>query len=317
MESDLLMKTKMTNRGNINGVLVENNMEAKVSRKGDNYITGDIVIATPPLKENGGRWKMDINSMKVENGEIVGEASYTKISFYCKEITKAGKVNSQYGLLAKLVETPALPITKEPTMVKCSLQLQENAFVNRDGKTIVSYCKINGAFPNINKEMDFIYPEVEVEGYVLGTADVMDKEGIPTGAKKIKLGFLDYFNKLNVIDLDATTPMSAQFAGSLDQYDFLKFNVALMRSVKKEEYEEEVAFGEPIVKIREAVVSFREIKSATNPVPTVDNEDIAKLQGLGNDRKVLHDNMIEEKKAREAQKSNQAPAAGSAGGYGF
>ena len=92
------------------------------------------------------------------------------------------------------------------------INLQENNFVSRNGQLINGW-QLRCSFINETSQKDAATFNIEI--YIMGMDDELDRDGEETGRLKIKAGIVQYNGRLDVVDFVVENP---------DSIDFIKRN---------------------------------------------------------------------------------------------
>lgn len=228
------------NKVTLVGKVSEITYRKDVNRNKDNYVAGEIKIET-------------------------GEDNIIPVSFYQNELTKDGKPNGIYASLMTVIDE-FKTIAKDgreaaDTVSVTTGKLEENSFYGKDGNLIRQY-RISSPFFN-RKSGAEPANEFVVEGIVVNTSDEI-KNDVPTGRLFVDLLVIGYGDRGNILRLVVEGEKGVDYIkSSVSERDEVKFAGQVLHSEINEQVKEEVAFGEPIIRITTRTEKKLLITSAT------------------------------------------------------
>lgn len=270
------------NKVTLTGKVAEITYKKGVNKNNDNYVAGEIKIET-------------------------GEDNIIPVSFYQNELTKEKKPNGIYaGLMTAIEEFKT--IAKDgrdaaDTITVNAGRLEENSFYGKDGNLIRQY-RISSPFFN-RKQNAELANEFVVEGIVVNIADEIKNE-VPTGRLFVDLLVVGYADRGNILRLVVEGEKGVDYIkSSVSERDEVKFAGQVLHSEINEELKEEVAFGDPIIRITTRTERKLLITSATAArESTVSSEEIDTILADREGRLKID----KEKAASKAKKEESKPA---------
>jgi len=224
------MKQRMKNSANVQGYIFSHTLANRVSKAGVPFINGRISIATD------------------ESGTNVIDVNFSYVSEY---FGKTDKVNQSYQVLQNIIDNAKTfeEVGNQATKVRIDGSVETNDFVTRDGE-MASPKRVAGSFIHIlngpisdnpatfdvdmvitstvEREQNDMADYLEIRGYTFdfrGTA-------IPLSLNVRTQAAIDYFLGM---DISQSNPLCSEIKGEI------------ISTVIETSYEEEGAFGEPIV----------------------------------------------------------------------
>lgn len=263
---------------------------------------------------------------------------------YVTEVTKAGKVNSTYNVLAKLIDEGKTILNdgyENATCVKCDTSLGLNDFyTNRDGKeTLVQAKRNEGGFVSIVNSLpqdEKTRNRFEFDMLINGTryVEADEEKHIDQDYLIVKGAVFNFKNDILPVELVCKNPGGIKFFESLDvspqNMVFTKVwgNIHCETIVTKKV--EQSAFGEDLVKeyertTREWLIEgangeakFYALDDAENGITQEDiKQALANREVYLADVKKRNDEYQASKKAGNASVPIQTAAPAAAGGFNF
>lgn len=295
-----IKKDESVNEFNIVGILNEMDVKEGTSSK-----TNDDWISI----------KMDIRLDQEYDGRV--EENIIPVKLFSSKHKKGTKeINNNYERFKKYADTlislGACDEGKENMASKLSIQakIKENSFAAQDGRFVENW-ELSTNFANSQKPQDKEGSSFIVTGTIVGMNKELDKDGNETGRLKIKLCLVGYNGAANVIDFVASGSPANYIENNWNEGDTVKAAGIIRSTQEVVSKEEEVGFGEPIVKnytrtTRELVITSGS-RGGLDDDSSYDADDIRTAL---NERKARKEEAI-----ANASKSSSAPA--NKGGFGF
>ena len=246
----------LNNDVTLTGKVVEIKSRKGVDSKNSEYVAGQVLLETAP-------------------------DNIISIDFYQNKLKKSdNKENSAYkGIMTMIDEFRTIAKDGREAADIVSLSqgtLAENFFYNNNDALVRTF-RINGAFFN-RKANAPLENKFVLSGIVARVNDEIIKD-VPTGRLFVELLAIGYQNKGDLIKLIAEDPAGVQYLkNSCNEGVEVKFAGEIIVSEIHQEFREEVAFGDPIVRVETKTERKLLIKSASAPTtPTVDSETIQSI----------------------------------------
>lgn len=280
---------------NVTGILVKNNIEEFVTKKGDAAIGGSIILRTDDNSEHEINF-FSFKYKKDSNKNFTSEESY----FYKHYI----------DAMLNFKDLEHISENDEPTIISIS----DGYFMNNDYKTkdgrVVSNNKIFAKFINRMyvkpNEKTILNAKFTVEG-IIDSIDMETNNNDYTGNLLIKLNLIRqlYNSKLNEFEADSIMPIELclpkELSNSFNDVGYYEgcittFSGQLINSVDSVIEEVKSAFGENIqTKKFNTVIRKYEVKSGGNPSSIFENDltqdivDMLKTKREMTIREILND----------------------------
>lgn len=220
----------------VTGQLVEVNVR-EGEKDGKRYIAGDLVVK-------------------------VSETNLVQMKFYSSEYTQAGKVSKKYTSLQQINGL-------KDTRVKITGSFAGRMFYNNQAGQVTAFTELQVSFINPAKDTDVDSAIFDYSGYVhKPLTERMNKEEQLIGYE-MEVGQADWSGELDVVKF-FVRPEARGIAESIrDNYTkhlTVAFAGVINHFTTTETRTEEVAFGEPIVKVLPVVRKTYEITSGKQPI---------------------------------------------------
>ena len=247
----------------ITGELVKNGLEIKNAGQQDEYISGSLVLRT----SDGSEHKVDYFSYRFKKDK---DKNFTN--------EESGLYKGYETMLEEYNGMDLLQEGEQPMVIRIGQgQFTDNIFMGKDGNLVESN-KIKATFGNrIDEDKIETTPKTatfQVSGYIKDIKDEVLQNGTITGNKLIYLDTIGYGGAITPIKLTIVKDMVEQFL----QAGFYamgcgKFAGKIVNTV--EEYEEQQAFGDPILRKR-TVKGY--IVTGGSPLGTLESMGITQEQ---------------------------------------
>lgn len=278
------MAKQSINRIIVEGILVENNLEARVSKAEENYISGDIVI-------------------RVGEGE---DAQDIPIEYYSKEFKKGTTTVSKiYTSLQKLMQMPSVADDGVGTKIIVSGgEIALNDFYT-DDMQLISYPRLKSNFYKKSGKNYKPQSVFEFEGVVRNFYREI-KNDAETGRLILEVVGIDYFGsavpvKFIVEKEAAINYIQAYYASGRT----VKVRGDIIYKAEKVTKVIESAFGDDIEKEYDKVTKEFIVTSGTEPYEPNDAYKEEEIKEAMQNRNIY----LEAKKAEKLSKDNEQPQA--------
>ena len=220
------------------GTLSEVDLNERTTSEGKEYVAGKIVIKS---------------KVKLHNEMIDVEIPF---NVYANKFTNDGKENPSYrSIMSVKNDMTSIAACGDPasaSYVRVYTDkggLRENSFFDKTGR-LVEAVRINSGFFNVvprDKYEDTATFSTTI--FILSIDDEMDRDGMPTGNKKIKAAVPGYKGVVNVIDYKVVSKQAIEY---MDTYwskaDTVKVYGVIAYTSDVQIIHEEVGFGDPVEK---------------------------------------------------------------------
>lgn len=295
-----IMTKESINEFSVVGVLNEMKLiEGTSNKSNDQYVGLDIQIKVDqPIGD------------KVEENVI-------PVKLFSSRHKKDGNLNANYdrikGYADKLQSLGSVDNPKDASRVNVVAKIAENAFAGKDGR-IINTWQLSTNFINDARNSDEEGATFVVTGVVVKKLQELDREGNETGRLIVKLDIIGYNGTSNVIDFYASGSAADHIDRNWEQGDTVKAAGVIAMTKKVIKIEEEMGFGEALVK--ERTESRRELiitkgsQAGLSEDESYDSDDIK----VSLDKRKAYLTSLEE---NAKNKSSAAPAKKSSDGFGF
>jgi hypothetical protein len=221
------------------GVLSEVDVEEKKTSDDREYISGKITIKS---------------HIKLHGEELEVEIPFNVFSF---KYTKAGGLNPSYESIKNVSE-------KMTSIASCGDEtkasyirvyqdkggIRENSFYDKTGRLVETARPQSGFFNLVPRDKYEDKATFQSVIFILAIEDEIDRDGVPTGCKKIKGAMPGYNGTINVVDYKVDSKQAIEHIESFwSKGDTVKVYGAIAYTVETQKIVEEVGFGDPIEKI--------------------------------------------------------------------
>jgi hypothetical protein len=233
------MLQEKTNLIEVVGTLSEVDLREGTSKTGSDYIAGTITVKT---------------TEKINNEEKEVEIPF---SVFSSKLTRKGEPNPAYtsivGVRDNMTSIAACGDPDLATTVRVYSEkgsIRENSFYSPQTGQLVETSRPNASFFSAVPRSKYEnMARFETVIFILNIDDETDRDGIPTGRLKIKGAVPGYNGVINVIDYVAESQNAVEHIKTFwNNGDTVKVFGKLNYSVEVENKEEEVGFGEKVVK---------------------------------------------------------------------
>lgn len=213
------------NEVTVEGILIENKLETKVSREGKNYISGDLLVEVAP-------------------------DNIVPVNFFSFQMKKDGQPNRIYASLENVANTyqsAAKHGRENADKIRITGgRIEANEFYNAAGQLISTF-RIRSNF--VNKVSGEFAPKAvfQVETYVQSIVEEV-KDDVPTDRLIIKGVVPMYGGRISVLDFYVKDPNGVKYVQSnYSAGDTVKLAGVLDNEVVKVSKTEEMEFGDDII----------------------------------------------------------------------
>lgn len=220
------------------GTLSEVDLREATTSDGKEYIAGKIVIKS---------------HIKIHGIDADVEVPF---NVYAGKYTKTGNENPSYKSI-KDVKENMISIASCGDESKASYvrvyqstgALRENSFFDKTGK-LVETVRINSGFFNaVSRDRYEDKATFSAIIFILAIDDEVDRDGVPTGSKKIKAAIPGYNGAVNVIDFKVESKQAIEHIESYwSKADTVKIYGVIDYSTIVTKIQEDVGFGDPVEK---------------------------------------------------------------------
>lgn len=285
------------------GTLSEVDLNEKTTSDGKEYIAGKVTIKS--------------------HVKLHGEPIDVEVPFnvYAGKYTKTGGPNPSYDSI-KNVKENMVSIASCGDESKASYVrvyqstggLRENSFYDKTGRLVETVRPNSGFFNAVGRDKYEDKATFSAVIFILAIDDEIDRDGEPTGSKKIKGAIPGYNGTINVIDFKVENKQAIEHIESFwSKADTVKVYGTIAYTTTVSKIQEDVGFGDPVEKIvtrskRELIITSGS-PTALDAEEAFDSAEIAKAMTA---RKAEL-----EKKKEEASKPAPAKAASTESEWGF